>query len=617
MVLILSLFLWCIVSTQSQEEEVTISTVLGDVAGTTPSSSNYVTFKGIPYTEHAPIGSYRFQESVVRTSAYSNDPLNATQYAPMCIQSTSRSGEQSEDCLFLNVFVPTEGVHITANGTVVGSLPVMVWIHGGAFIFGNGAVDGSVFLRESNVIYVTIQYRLGALGFLALDSIYNETNGKTTGGMNGINDQIVALQWVQNHIEDFGGDPNEVTIFGESAGGHSACFLSLMPAASGLFNRAIMQSGNCSPARGRQSSKEEGMQLSLERLSGAGLADNLEALRAADASTFHEWSDIRPSVDGYLLTNTTHNMLLNGDYSLNFEKVVIGSNSLDSVYLYPWFFAGYSTSPPPQTDDEFMRLLQAYSISDSDIAELQNTYYPLSDFVASYYAPNNVTYSEQTMRWTTLNADVCYKCPEIFYIDQVLTHSADIIDQDDIYLYHLIGAQPPNYVSHEADLAFLYYNVSASGFDFYGLPEAGTKPFSDFMIDAWINFASYGVPNSSLNSEQWIPFQVNRNAMIIGDDGSNADGVYAVNENDFDVNYRSGVCPFWIEQIGFDVMSLLCVNKYALTSAPTGEPTEESTMDTTEMTVETTESADSSTSRQINFFSVFISCSAVFVNKMW
>lgn len=576
----------------------TILTVLGDVMGVSAASSNHVVFKGIPYTEHAPIGSYRFQESVVRTSAYTNDYLDATLDAPECIQYAS--GEQSEDCLFLNVFVPKDGVEMTANGTVIGSLPVMMWIHGGAFISGSADIDGSPFLRKSNVIYVAIQYRLAALGFLALDSIYNESNGKTTGGMNGVNDQIVALQWIQNYITDFGGDPDQVTIFGESAGGHSVCFLTLMPRASGLFQQAIMQSGNCSPARGQQRSKEEGMQLSLDRLSGVGLADNLQALRAADASTFRYWTNIRPSVDDYLLMNTTHNMLLNGDYSLNVDKLVIGSNSLDSLYLYP-FFVGFSSAPPPQTDEQFVRLLREYSISDTDIAAMQNTYYPLSDFVPSSY--NNENYSAQTMRWTTINSDVCYKCPEIFYIDQLLTHSADILNEDDIYLYNFIAAQPPNYASHASDIAFLYYNVTSLDFAFFGLSETGNKPLSDFMIDAWINFASYGSPNSSLNAQQWIPFQVNRNALIIGDDGSNADGVYAINANDFDLSYyRNGVCSFWNYHIGYDVMAPLCLSAYTLqtTSSPTTVPTVEPTAEPTEkMLVSTTEIIDESSTTEM------------------
>ncbi len=100
-------------------------------------------------------------------------------------------------------------------------------------------------MSTQDVVYVSINYRLGSLGFMALNSIFEETNGKTTGGMNGVNDIIVALQWIQRNIGDFGGDPTQVTIFGESAGGIANCMLIATPIAANLFDKAIIQSGEC------------------------------------------------------------------------------------------------------------------------------------------------------------------------------------------------------------------------------------------------------------------------------------------------------------------------------------------------------------------------------------
>jgi len=144
-------------------------------------------------------------------------------------------GEQSEDCLLLNVWTPA------LDGK---RRPVMVWIHGGAFTIGSGSqplYDGSVLARRGDVVVVTVNYRLGPLGFIRLADV---TNGKLPAtGNEGILDQVAALQWVRDNIAEFGGDPGNVTIFGESAGGMSVGTILAMPSARGLFHKAILQSG--------------------------------------------------------------------------------------------------------------------------------------------------------------------------------------------------------------------------------------------------------------------------------------------------------------------------------------------------------------------------------------
>lgn len=141
---------------------------------------------------------------------------------------------QSEDCLVLNVQTPG----------LDGRRPVMVWIHGGGFTGGTGATpwyNGAGFARRGDVVVVTINYRLGALGFLHLGELAGDTYRSS--GLNGILDQVAALEWVRDNIEAFGGDPGNVTIFGESAGGMSVATLLGLPRAAGLFHRAIAQSG--------------------------------------------------------------------------------------------------------------------------------------------------------------------------------------------------------------------------------------------------------------------------------------------------------------------------------------------------------------------------------------
>lgn len=137
-----------------------------------------------------------------------------------------------EECPYLNVWRP-EG-----NQT---DLATMVWIHGGGFAIGSGADQihsGANLARDQNVLLVSLNYRLGLLGFLPQDEL-------GTGGMNGIHDQIIALEFVKKYISFFGGNVDNITVFGESAGAESICMLIVAPAARGLFRRAILQSGEC------------------------------------------------------------------------------------------------------------------------------------------------------------------------------------------------------------------------------------------------------------------------------------------------------------------------------------------------------------------------------------
>ncbi|XP_056880950.1 pyrethroid hydrolase Ces2e-like isoform X1 [Takifugu flavidus] len=136
----------------------------------------------------------------------------------------------SEDCLYLSIYTP-------ANRPDNAKLPVMVWIHGGGFVWGSASTySGSALAAYQDVVVVVIQYRLGLLGFLS-------TGDAHMPGNNGFLDQIQALKWVQEHIHNFGGDPDLVTIFGESAGGISVSLLLLSPLSEGLFHRAIAESG--------------------------------------------------------------------------------------------------------------------------------------------------------------------------------------------------------------------------------------------------------------------------------------------------------------------------------------------------------------------------------------
>lgn len=195
-------------------------------------------FKGIPYAA-PPVGELRWRApqpvakwtGVRKASEYGNDAPQKNPWAP----------HQDEDCLFLNVWAPR-----TTDGSLATSAtdlrPVMVWIHGGAFIQGSGRIDGEAFAKQG-VVCVSFNYRLGRLGFFAHPSLDKQRLANEPPANFWLQDQVAALQWVRRNIARFGGDPQRVTIFGVSAGGTSVNLLMASPLARGLFQRAIAQSG--------------------------------------------------------------------------------------------------------------------------------------------------------------------------------------------------------------------------------------------------------------------------------------------------------------------------------------------------------------------------------------
>ncbi len=218
-----------------------VSTTYGKLEG--ESNSDLCVFKAIPFAA-PPVGARRW--AAPEKPARWQGTRDARKFGGVAPQNSIANGalaamvvdgEQTEDCLYLNVWTPR-----CDNAR----RPVMVWIHGGAFAIGSGSqplYDGSTLARRGDLVVVTVNYRLGPLGFLRLCDL---TGGKIPAtGNEGMLDQIAALEWVRGNIAEFGGDPENVTIFGESAGGMSVGTLLAMPQARGLFHKAIPQSGAC------------------------------------------------------------------------------------------------------------------------------------------------------------------------------------------------------------------------------------------------------------------------------------------------------------------------------------------------------------------------------------
>ncbi len=192
----------------------------------------YLQFLGIPYAE-PPVGDSRWAPPVAH--APWTEPV-VSQRPSSCPQAAFGLNSGAEDCLYVNVHTPDP---------MPENAPVMVWIHGGAYIFGEGlqtdlGTRGDLLAKNHGVVVVSMNYRLGAFGFFV--------HGDEVTGNFGIQDQRLALEWVQSHIASFGGDPDNVTVFGESAGGQSVCLHLMSPDSRGLFARAISESGFCAQA---------------------------------------------------------------------------------------------------------------------------------------------------------------------------------------------------------------------------------------------------------------------------------------------------------------------------------------------------------------------------------
>lgn len=294
-----------------------VKTASGSVRGEQDPPSGITVFRGIPFAK-PPVGSLRWQ------APQAADPWkevrDCTAFGASCVQPTGGivlgvRGAQSEDCLYLNIWTKLGG----EDGGE--KRPVMVWIHGGGFSIGSGSqsyYDGRGFAAAGAVV-VTINYRLGPFGFMAHPALSKESPQGVSGNY-GMLDQIAALKWVRTNIAAFGGDPDNITIFGESAGAVSVGCLLASPLAEGLFHRAILQSGSAAMTQtlgGDVETSAEGAGIQVARQLGIASPDSdstetAASLRKVPAGDLLKASNPRvglfgkgkqfwPCIDGYVL----------------------------------------------------------------------------------------------------------------------------------------------------------------------------------------------------------------------------------------------------------------------------------------------------------------------------
>ena len=297
-----ALLLTCLSFSAAAAAPVRIET--GLVQGVPADDPSVTVYKGIPFAA-PPLGDLRWRPP--EPAAAWQRVRKADQFSAACIQDPVRSlgpwteeymhqGESSEDCLYLNVW--------TASQDATVKRPVLVWIYGGAFTGGSTAVavyDGETLARKGLVV-VTVNYRVGVLGFLAHPELTKESDGKASGNY-GLLDQIAALAWVRRNIAAFGGDPTRVTICGQSAGAASVHILTASPLAKGLFHQAIAQSGSGLGDRFPTLPAAEAEGVKFAKAKGASSIQELRAMPVATLTARAEGAPFRssPVMDGWLL----------------------------------------------------------------------------------------------------------------------------------------------------------------------------------------------------------------------------------------------------------------------------------------------------------------------------
>lgn len=336
-----------------------VATTSGLVRGVATQTNNQ--FLGIPYAA-PPVGALRWQPP--RQPARWNGVRDATQFGATCAQGPGSfdPGSTAEDCLFLNVYAP-KGQH---------ARPVMVWIHGGSLVNGSGSGYDPTDLARNGVVVVTINYRLGALGFLAHPALAGAPGGPT--GDYGLMDQQSALRWVSRNIARFGGNPGNVTIFGESAGGQSVLAHLISPSSRGLFDRAIVQSGAYSLTQATQAQAEAEGQTFAGRI---GCADQSAAcLRAVPVTTLlaNQNGLYQPNIDGRTLTQSIGPALESGQFS---RVPVINGSTRDEWRL---FVAIDELQGRPVTADNYVAMIASTLGVPPEAAAAIAAQYPLSDY---------------------------------------------------------------------------------------------------------------------------------------------------------------------------------------------------------------------------------------------
>jgi para-nitrobenzyl esterase len=425
-------------------------------------------FLGIPYAA-PPVGALRWQPPQPASSW--SGVRDATRFAPHCPQPAGPFGQAStsEDCLFLNVFTPS---HQQAGS----HFPVMVWIHGGALVSGESNDYDPTQMVADGVTVVTINYRLGALGFLAHPALA-DASGQS--GDYGLMDQQAALRWVQRNIASFGGNPHNVTIFGESAGGLSTLSQVASPQARGLFDRAIVESGSYNLTQASLSSAEAAGEAFAAK---AGCASQTAAcLRSLPASAIladQNAAGYTPNINSEVLPETLGTAFATGNF--NRVPIVNGTNH-DEWRL---FVALSELLGNPVTASNYQSMISSTLGVPAAVAAVIAAKYPLAAFPSPSVALGAV------------GTDAIFACPALT-VDQsvsrfVPTFAYEFNDENAPELF-LPPVSFPYGAAHASEIQYVM-DLPTAAFP-KGL-SAQQQQLAATMKGYWTDFAKRGFPSS-------------------------------------------------------------------------------------------------------------------------
>jgi para-nitrobenzyl esterase len=428
------------------------------------SENNLSIFRGIPFAA-PPVGSLRWKapQPVVKWDGVKQ----AAHFAASPMQGGSPAAGKSEDCLYLNVWSPAK-----SNKE---NLPVMVWIYGGGFSSGSTAepwYDGQK-LAQKGVVFVSIAYRVGPLGFLAHPELSGEGTEHVSGNY-GLLDQIAGLKWVQKNIAAFGGDPKKVTIFGESAGGISVSMLCASPLAKGLFRSAISQSGGSFGPAGIKTYPGENMKVLRQAetdgqayAAKAGVASIAELRKIGADKLPIGWGvgSSWPVIDGHVIPDVQYKLYETGRY--NDVPVLIGYNSDEGLSFSP------GTTPKEYIDGVKVR----YGKFADDLIKA----YPVAEHAVLRSARNlsrDAAFGWHNWTWARLQSKTGTSKVFYYFFDQHPNYPEGTPEY---------GHGSP----HAQDVSYVFQHIDPLN------PKTSKSDLeiSTAMGSYWINFVKYGNPN--------------------------------------------------------------------------------------------------------------------------